>query len=150
MAPSTENVARWPNTDRRNAVNSACDISPDAMANLAVLDRAKAADVAGNRHIVGRIGEHHLRSGVAEQLLIGLKLSGIAADQAMIADPPDVARTAYRRASCNLNNGVCSIIIVRGERKLANQQVDFRQIKARQRNVEIDFELGQVLQLDSE
>jgi hypothetical protein len=33
---------------------------------LAVLDRAKAADVAGNRHTVGRIGEHHLRPGVAE------------------------------------------------------------------------------------
>jgi hypothetical protein len=37
-----------------------------------------------------------------------------------------------------------------GKRKLANQQIDFGQIKARHRNVEIDFEFGEVLQLDSE
>jgi len=41
------------------------------------------------------------------------------------ADLPDVARTADRRASGNLNNGVCSIIIVRAKRKLANQKIDF-------------------------
>ena len=84
---------------------------------LAVLDGAKAADVAGNRHIVGRIGEHHLRPGVAEQLLIGLESGGIAADQAMVADPPDVAQTGDRRASRDFNDGVCRIVIVQASER---------------------------------
>jgi hypothetical protein len=44
----------------------------------------------------------------------------------MIADLPDVVRTRDRRPRGNLNNGVCSIIIVRRKGQLANQQIDFR------------------------
>jgi len=67
----------------------------------------------------------------------------------MAADPPDVARTGNCRASGNLNNGVCSII-VRRKRKLAVQKIDFREVKPCYRNVEINLELGEVLQLNSE
>jgi hypothetical protein len=64
---------------------------------LAVLNGAKAANVARNRHIVGRIGGHYLGAGVPKQLLIGLDFGRIAADQAMAADAPDVASTGIRR-----------------------------------------------------
>ena len=85
-----------------------------------MLDRAKAADVAGNRHIVGRIGEHHLRPGVAEQLLIGLEAGGIAADQGMVADLPDLGRAADGGASSDVNRGICRIVIVGSQRQLAD------------------------------
>ena len=39
---------------------------------FAVLDRAKAADVPGNRHVVGRVCEYELGALLAEQGLIGL------------------------------------------------------------------------------
>jgi hypothetical protein len=38
----------------------------------------------------------------------------------MVADLPDIARAGNRRASGNLNNGVCSIIIVIRKRQFAN------------------------------
>jgi hypothetical protein len=38
----------------------------------------------------------------------------------MAADSPDVAGTGNRRSSGNLNNGVCSIIVVCLKRQLAN------------------------------
>ena len=104
----------------------------------------------GNRHVVGRIAEYHLRSGVAEQLLKGLGLGRIAANQPMAADIPDIAQAANRRASGDLNNGVSGVIIVSRKRQLANQYIDFGQLKARHRNVKIDLELGQVLQLKTE
>jgi hypothetical protein len=77
-------------------------------------------------------------------------LSGIAADQAVIAEHPGVAGASNRRASRNFNDGVRGIIIVRRKRQLAYQQIDFRQIKARYGNIKIDVELGKVLQFNSE
>ena len=63
----------------------------------------------------------------------------------MAADIPDIAQAANRRASGDLNNGVSGVIIVSRKRQLANQQIDFRQLKPCHRNVEIDVELGEVL-----
>jgi len=114
------------------------------------MDRAEAANVAGNRHIVGRVGEHHLGPGVAEQLLIGLKLGGIAADQAVAADLPDITLAADRRPSRDLNDSICGILTVRRNRQLANKQINFGQIKAGHRYVEFDFELSEILQLKTE
>ena len=68
----------------------------------------------------------------------------------MIADIPDVAQAANRGASGDLNNGVSGVIIVSRKRQLANQYIDFRQLKACHGNVEIDLELGEVLQLKTE
>src|SRR6266404_723433 len=84
---------------------------------LAVLNCAEASDMPGNRYVVRRIGEYHLRPGVAKELLIGLGLGRIAADQAMVAaEVPDVAQAANRRASSNLDNRVSSIVIVSRKR----------------------------------
>ena len=65
---------------------------------FAVLDRAKAADVPGNRHVVGRVGEYELGALLAEQGLIGLGSGRIAANQPMAADAPDITRPGNGRA----------------------------------------------------
>jgi len=84
-----------------------------------------SGDMAGNRHIVGRVGEYHLGPLVAKQSLVGLTFGGIAADQAVAADLPDVARTADRRAGRNSNDDACRIIIVCSDREVTDQDVDF-------------------------
>ena len=82
--------------------------------------------------------------------MIDLGLGRIAANQPMVADIPDIAQVANRRAGGNPNNRVCRIIIVSRKRQLANQYIDFGQLKTCDRNVKIDVELGQVLQLKTE
>src|ERR1700704_2149136 len=39
---------------------------PGSHGELAMLNCAEASDMPGNRYVVGRIGEHHLRPGVAQ------------------------------------------------------------------------------------
>ena len=62
---------------------------------LAVLHRAGAADMAVDRHVVGRIGEDHLRQVAAEQPLVASSASS-ASPQISRCSPrmPEVARTA--------------------------------------------------------
>jgi hypothetical protein len=44
----------------------------------------------------------------------------------MVADLPDIAWAADGRASSDVNCGICRIVIVGSERKLADQDVDLR------------------------
>jgi hypothetical protein len=49
-----------------------------------VLNAAQTPNVTCYRNIIGRIGEHQLRAGFAQQSLIRPPLGGIATNQAMI------------------------------------------------------------------
>jgi hypothetical protein len=53
-----------------------------------VADRAEAAGVAGDGHVVGRVGEDHLRRLAAEQALVASRVEGVAAEQAVIVELP--------------------------------------------------------------
>ncbi len=59
---------------------------------LLVLDLARAADVAGDRHVVGRVADNELRALVPQEGPIALRAEGIAAEQAVVAELPEVAR----------------------------------------------------------
>ena len=98
---------------------------------FAVLHRAGAADVAADPDIVRRIAEHHLRPRGAEQALVGLALGGVAADQAVLADVPDIARAGDRIAGEGVGNMVGRIgrIGARAILELAQGNVDLGQLE---------------------
>jgi len=77
---------------------------------FAVPDRAKAAYVPGNRHVVGRVGEYELGALLAKQGLIGLGSGRIAANQPMAADAPKVTRPGDGRAGADLNSRICRVV----------------------------------------
>ncbi len=58
---------------------------------LAVAHLARAADVAIDRHIVGRIGEDEVDPLAGEQPLVGGRIARVAAEQPVTAQPPDLA-----------------------------------------------------------
>ena len=67
MEPSMLWRARFWKLVLRKAMNSGTDISPDAMANSRCLTAPESADMAVDRHIVGRVGKNHLRLLAAHQ-----------------------------------------------------------------------------------
>jgi hypothetical protein len=79
-------------------VNSADDISPDAMANSRCWI-AKDANMAGDWYVVRRIGENKLSALLAKQGLVGCGDRRVSANQAMAADLPDVARASNGRVA---------------------------------------------------
>ena len=50
---------------------------------------------------------------------------------------------------CHLDHGIGGVVIA-GQRQLADQDVDFRQLEAGHGHVEIDIEIGEVLQLKTQ
>ena len=98
---------------------------PRCHREFAVLNRAKAANVPGNRHVIRRVREHELGTPLAKQRLIGVGPGRIAANQPVAADAPNIARPGHRRPGCNLRQCIGRIIIV-CSRQLANQQIDLR------------------------
>ena len=87
---------------------------------FAVLNRTEASDVARDRYVVGRICKHHLCPGITKQPLISFRLGGIAAREAMRAEPPYVPRTGDRAAVGRLKRSICSTISIAGKRQFAN------------------------------
>ena len=61
-----------------------------------MLDRPQSRDVASDRHVIGRISEHHVDPVGAEQPAIAVGVEGVAAQQAMVAQNPKVARPSDR------------------------------------------------------
>jgi hypothetical protein len=59
---------------------------------FAVLNDPQAANMAGDRHVVGRIGEYRLSALFAKQGLLRCGRCRISVGQTMAADLPDVAR----------------------------------------------------------
>jgi hypothetical protein len=58
---------------------------------LAMFDPPEAADMAGDGHVVGWVGEGQVGDIAGHQRVEGRGLKRIAADQAMIAEAPDIA-----------------------------------------------------------
>ena len=108
--------------------------------------------MAADRHIIGRIGEHHLRLLLAEQRRINVGLCGIATDEAMPADRPDIASPRDRRPRRDRRHLICGIglAVLFAERQLADEHVDLRQLEAGDGEIEVDVEVGEILELDRE
>jgi hypothetical protein len=65
---------------------------------LPVPHTAEPAGVAGDGHVVGRIGEHHLRQLAGEQGVEAGQIEGVAAEQAVVVpEQPEVASARHRR-----------------------------------------------------
>jgi hypothetical protein len=63
------------------------------MANLAAAHR-----MAVDGHLVGRVSDHHLSELALQQTLVGFRLPGIAANQAMPTQLPNITAPADRRS----------------------------------------------------
>ena len=75
--------------------------------------------------IIGRVGKDHLRLGAVHEAGVGLGVGRVAADQAVLADGPDVAELRDRRAVPELGGLVGRVRFLAGV-QLADQDVDLR------------------------
>ena len=116
---------------------------------LAVLGLAEPADVAIDRHVVGRIGEDRVDPGALEQGGVDAGVLGIAADQPMPLQLPDVARPRDGDGR-RLDDLVLGRIqgIGRGLAGFVDDDVDLADREAGQ--IEVVLGLDQALQLDRE
>ena len=119
---------------------------------LAVLDRAGPTDVSGDRDIVRRIAEHHLRPRGPEQALVGLSPGGVAADQPVLSDVPDIAKTGDRIAGKRFGNAVGRIGLIGGRAigQLAQGNVDLGQLEPGERQVVVELERREILELQGQ
>ena len=81
----------------RKVVNSDTDHLARSHGELAMLDGARAADVAIDRHIVRRIREDHLRLLAVHQRGDDIAIERRATQQAVPSELPDVSGTAASR-----------------------------------------------------
>jgi len=100
-----------------------------------------------DRYVVRWIGEDHLRLGAVEQPSVGVWVGRVTADQAVLADAPDIARARDWWAVSNLGGLVGRVRFLVGI-KLADQDVDLWGLETGEGDVKIDFD--QVLKLDGE
>lgn len=69
----------------------------------------------------------------------------------MLADVPDVAGSADRRPCGGLDEPVCRVPAgVRILERLGDEDIDLRRLEAGDGNVQIDVELGQIMQLKAQ
>lgn len=103
---------------------------------FAVAGLPQAGNVARDPNVVRRIREHHLGSFTAKQLFIAFGLKRIPAQEDVIADVPAVARLRYRwQGAVNLRDDVG--LIRHSIVGLANDEIDFSDFEAGDRDVEI-------------
>ena len=113
----------------------------EAVAQVVVQDRAILAahlvlGAVGVVHVVRRIGEDHVHRLAAEQPLVALGHGGVAAQQAVAAQQPDVARARDRRLG-HLGHRIV-IGLALGVRLVARHQLGQRVgIEAGERQIEV-------------
>jgi hypothetical protein len=95
---------------------------------LAMLDFAKAADIAADRHIVRRVAEDHFRPFALHKHSDDSRVERIAANESMRSHPPDIADTAARRNFVQIRASVVGRIagllaVPRGVANGSNQSI---------------------------
>jgi len=114
----------------------------------AMVDRAEAARVPVDRHVVGRIGEDHRSALIAHQRCEGLPVEGVAAQDAMLAEKQQIADLADLRPRRDLGQDVGRVVLLGGlvfER--VYPQVDLAHLEAGHLEAEIEAEQREVLEL---
>ena len=113
----------------------------------AMADLAETARMAVDRHIVGRVGEHHRRPLLAHQGLPGGEIECVAAQQPMRAQPPQIAGLADRRRDGRLDDRIGRVRHRRRRIERADPQIDLGHLEAGDFEAEIEAEQGEVLEL---
>src|SRR5262245_2769500 len=102
--------------------------------------------MAGYRHIVGWVGEDHFGLLPTEQPLEGLALQGIAADEPVPAELPEIARPRHDHCLIELGQAVLGRIAWLDWLLPLDQAVDLGNRKPDGPDIEIDI-YGERLQL---
>src|SRR5262249_12406346 len=109
--------------EREHALQEAAELCfahlPAGHGKLAVHDGALAADMALDGHVIGRIGEHHLRGTALQQPLIARRLERIAAQQAMAPERPEVTGPLMATAAGAGGTSIASPTRLSGAAKLS-------------------------------
>jgi hypothetical protein len=120
----------------------------EAHRERAMVDRAEAARVALDRHIVGRVGEDHGGPFLAHQRREGFRIEGTAAQDSMAAEEPQIPDLADRRLGRDLGHGISRVVILLGHViERGDPQIDLGHLEAGHLEAEIESEEREVLEL---
>ena len=115
-----------------------------AMANL-----AKAADMAVDGHVIGRVGEDQLRLVLSQKGSIDIRIGGIAADQPVFSNLPDIANLCDGRSGINERD-----VFFRNIRcirlQFTDENIDLGGLEAGKGKIEVEIDREKFLQLDGE
>jgi hypothetical protein len=103
------------------------------------MDRAEPGGMTVDRHIVGRVGEHHRRALLAEQGAKRCHVEHVAAKQPVLVHQPQIAGPADCRPDRNL--GCCVDRVVALGRRLVERfdpQIDLAHLEAGDLEAEIE------------
>ena len=106
-----------------------------------MVDRPETARVAVDRHVVGWVGENHGGAFRAHQRRKGGGIEGIAAQDAMAVEEPQIADPAQRRPRRRFGQVVGGIVGRLGHVvERSDPQVDLAHLKAEDFEAEIEAE----------
>jgi hypothetical protein len=112
-----------------------------AHGEVTMANATKAADVAVDFDVVGRIGEHEFRFGAFEQPIVGGFIARIPAQQAMATKEPQITGLSDRRKRGRLRH-----LIFRPARltarlpPLLQDEVDLRHVEPGQFDIDVEFD----------
>ena len=113
-----------------------------------MVDHAEAARVTLDRHVVGRVGEDHGGTFLAHQRREGSGIKGVAAQDAMAAEEPQIADLAQRRPRRRFGHVVARIVSRVGHVvECSDPQVDLAHLEPDDLDVEIQPREREVLEL---
>jgi len=113
-----------------------------------VVDRAEAARVAIDRHVVRRIGEHHRAAFIAHQCHEGCRSEGSAAHQAMAAEDPQIPDPADRPTGRHFGRQICRVVVGFGEVfEWRDPQVDLADLKTGDLDTKVEIKKREFLEL---
>jgi len=109
-------------------------------------DGSLATDVAIDSDVIRRVGEDDISFPAIHEPGVGRFGECVAAGETMISQQPDVARLGNRRTRDDLYR-LFVLLFFCG---FFENQIDFRDLEARDCDVELEVNRGQMLQLDRE
>ena len=116
---------------------------------FAMVDRAKPADMAIDRHIVWRIGKDHGGPVLLHQDTIGRYVESAAAMDPVATEEPGVTRPGYGRPGPDRQRHIVGIGF-RRRRGPFDQEIDLGHVETGGLQAEIEIEFGQLAQLLAE
>src|SRR5262249_891993 len=150
IAPSMLWAARLRKAAARKAINSLALISPAAMANSRCLIAPLPPTFAIDRNIVRRIGKDHLSLFTRHQGRDQGRIAGVAANEAMWAQLPNVSQTAAWLLGIKpRQNVICRIARFFVSQSL-DQMVDLGNREAGELNVEVEVTGRELFELEGQ
>ncbi len=123
---------------------------PRGHRELGVLHVPETRDVPADGDVIRRVREHHLRLLALQQTDIRVFLGCIGAQDAVIAELPEVSRPRDHRSFGLRRRELIERIGLARHRLVANDEVDLGDLEAGDGEVELGRELEQRLELDGQ